>query len=189
MGMTEREVPMQRVVTGRDRAGKSIFVSQGPVSRGVAMKGVPRFRIDEVWNVVGVPELPASHEDPTLTAHPFFPDPGGSEFCVVTIPAASDLTRAAKSGVDLEAAEREFYAQFPRMADSMESGAPGMHTTQTVDYGVVLSGEIWLELDDGAKAHLKAGDCVIQNGTRHAWRNLADQECVMAFVVVGAKQR
>jgi hypothetical protein len=180
---------MRRVVTGRDRAGKSIFVSEGPVSRGVAMKGVPRFRIDEVWTAASVPELPAGHEDPTLAPHPFFPDPGGTEFCVVTFPAATDLTRAAESGVDLEAAEREFYAQFPRMADSMESGEPGMHTTRTVDYGVVLSGEIWLELDDGAKTCLKAGDCMIQNGTRHAWRNLADHECVMAFVIVGAKQR
>jgi hypothetical protein len=153
------------------------------------MRGVPRFRIDEVWSTVSVPELPTSHEDPTLVPHSFFPDPGGTEFCVVTFPSTSDLTRAAESGVDLEAAEREFYAQFPRMADSMERGAPGMHTTRTVDFGVVLSGEIWLELDDGAKAHLKAGDCVIQNGTRHAWRNFADHECVMAFVVVGAKQR
>ncbi|HSD10473.1 MAG TPA: cupin domain-containing protein [Candidatus Binatia bacterium] len=180
---------MRRVVTGRDQAGKSIFVSEGPVPRGVAMRGVPRFRIDEVWRLAGIPDLPADRDDPTLAPHPFFPDPGGTEFCVVTFPAASDLADAAESGVDLGAAEREFYAQFPRMADSMESGAPGMHTTRTIDYGVVLSGEIWLELDDGAKAHLKAGDCVIQNGTRHAWRNLSDRECVMAFVIVGARTR
>jgi hypothetical protein len=153
------------------------------------MKGVPRFRIDEIWTVPGVPELPSGRTDPTLAPHPFFPDPGGTEFCVVTIPPASDLTRAVEAGINLVAAEREFYAQFPRMADSMESASPGMHTTRTVDYGVVLSGEIWLELDDGAKAHLKAGDCVIQNGTRHAWRNLAERECVIAFVVVGAKKR
>ena len=55
---------MRRAVTGRDRAGKSIFASEGPVPRGVAMNGVPRFRIDEVWTAAGVPELPASPENP-----------------------------------------------------------------------------------------------------------------------------
>ena len=179
---------MKRVVTGRDSSGKSIFVSEGAPPRGVAMSGIPRFRIDEVWALPGVPELPPPAEDPTLTPHGFFPAPGGSEFCVVTFPPASDVTRAAESGVDLEAAERKFYASFPGMADSMEKDAPGMHTTRSVDYGVVLSGEIWLELDDGAKVHLTPGDCVVQNGTRHAWRNLADRECVMAFVVVGARR-
>ncbi|MGH7857089.1 MAG: cupin domain-containing protein, partial [Candidatus Binatia bacterium] len=71
----------------------------------------------------------------------------------------------------------------------MESDAPGMHTTQTVDYGVVLRGEISLELDDGAKVRLRPGDCVVQNGTRHAWRNESGRECVMAFVIVGAEKR
>jgi len=71
----------------------------------------------------------------------------------------------------------------------MEPDAPGMHTSQTVDYGVLIRGEVWLELDDGAKRLLKPGDCVIQNGTRHAWHNTSDRESVMAFVVVGADKR
>lgn len=180
---------MRRVVTGYDPSGKSIFVSEGAVSRGAALKGVPRFRIDEVWAVPGIPELPARHDDPTLRPHAFFPAAGGTEFCVVTFPPDSEVARAAESGVDLEAAQREFYAQFPGLSDSMEAGAPGMHTTRTVDYGVVISGEIWLELDDGVQAHLKAGDCVVQNGTRHAWKNLGDRECIMAFVIVGAHSK
>ena len=74
-------------------------------------------------------------------------------------------------------------------AGTMEPDAPGMHTSQTIDYGVVVRGEVWLELDDGAKRLLKPGDCVIQNGTRHAWHNTSSEECVMAFVVVGANKR
>jgi quercetin dioxygenase-like cupin family protein len=50
----------------------------------------------------------------------------------------------------------------------------------------VLSGEVWLELDDGAEVHLQPGDCVIQNGTRHAWRNRSQQPCVIAVALVGA---
>ena len=61
-----------------------------------------------------------------------------------------------------------------------------MHTTATVDYEVVLSGRVVLELDDGETRELKAGDTVIQNGTRHAWRNPFDEPCLLAVVLVGA---
>ncbi|MFF5968677.1 cupin domain-containing protein [Streptomyces collinus] len=63
-----------------------------------------------------------------------------------------------------------------------------MHATPTVDYGIVLQGEIVLELDDGHRTSLSAGDIVIQNGTRHAWRNRSDQPATMAFVLIGAEQ-
>jgi len=63
---------------------------------------------------------------------------------------------------------------------------PGMHTTDTVDFDVVLSGEIYLELDDGSEVLLKAGDCVIQNGTRHAWQNRSAKDCISAVALIGA---
>ena len=72
-----------------------------------------------------------------------------------------------------------------RMSPGLESG---MHTSDTIDYGIVVSGEMWLELDDGAEAHLKQGDCVVQNGTRHNWRNRGSEVCVMAFALIGAKR-
>ncbi len=68
----------------------------------------------------------------------------------------------------------------------MEPNHPGMHTTDTVDFDVVVFGEVVLELDDGAEVVLKAGDCVIQNGTHHAWHNRAAQKCMIAFSLVGA---
>ena len=180
---------MRRVVTGHDASGKSVFVSEGEPPHGVALRGVPRFRIDEVWSVVGVPTLPPASGEPTTQQHPFFPAPGGTGFVMVTFPPESDVTRAAESGTDIPAAQQEFYDSFPGLAGTMEPDAPGMHTSQTVDYGVVIRGEVWLELDDGAKRLLKPGDCVIQNGTRHAWHNTSDRECVMGFVVVGANKR
>jgi quercetin dioxygenase-like cupin family protein len=70
----------------------------------------------------------------------------------------------------------------------MRSDDSMMHATDTVDYGVVLAGEMWMELDDGVEVHLGAGDCVVQNGTWHGWRNRGDRPCVMAFVVVGAER-
>lgn len=66
------------------------------------------------------------------------------------------------------------------------SGAP-MHRTKTVDYGIVLSGEIDLELDDGSTLHLEAGDIVVQRATAHAWYNRSQQVTRMLFVMVDAK--
>ena len=82
------------------------------------------------------------------------------------------------------AAIAELEAKLPGMAAHLEPDHPGMHTTQTVDIGLVLTGEIDLELDDGATQHLVAGDFVIQNGTRHAWRNRSGAPTTMAFVLV-----
>jgi mannose-6-phosphate isomerase-like protein (cupin superfamily) len=61
-----------------------------------------------------------------------------------------------------------------------------MHTTDSVDYGIVISGEMTLELDDGAIVHLKPGDCVVQNGNHHRWANRSRRPCMMAFVLIGA---
>ena len=68
----------------------------------------------------------------------------------------------------------------------MEPDAPGMHTTDTIDFEVVLDGEVWLELDDGVEVHLRAGDTVVQNGTRHAWRNHGDTTARLAVFLIGA---
>jgi len=64
-----------------------------------------------------------------------------------------------------------------------------MHTTDTIDCAVVISGECWLELDGEAETHLHAGDCVVQNGTRHAWRNRSDAPCVLFVTLLGAARR
>ena len=69
----------------------------------------------------------------------------------------------------------------------MESGQNGMHRTPSLDLICLLSGEIWLELDDG-EVHLRQGDCIVQNGTRHRWRNRGSEPCLMAFVSVGGKR-
>jgi mannose-6-phosphate isomerase-like protein (cupin superfamily) len=78
--------------------------------------------------------------------------------------------------------------KIPGMGDHFERGAPGMHTSDTIDYGVVVRGEMTLELDDGKMIHLRQGDCIVQNGTRHRWRNPLPEPCLMAYVSVGGKR-
>ncbi len=58
--------------------------------------------------------------------------------------------------------------------------------TPTVDYAILLDGDLWLELDDGATVHLSAGDIVVQQATRHGWRNKGERPATLAFVMLGA---
>jgi quercetin dioxygenase-like cupin family protein len=88
--------------------------------------------------------------------------------------------------LDIEAALLELDAKLPGLAEVMEPDHPGMHTTDTVDLDLVVSGEVWLELDDGEEVQLHVGDCVVQNGTRHAWHNRTSEPAVMFVALLGA---
>jgi quercetin dioxygenase-like cupin family protein len=70
------------------------------------------------------------------------------------------------------------------LAETFERDEPAMHATATVNYAVVLDGEIWLEVDDHQTVHLRRGDVVVQNGTRHGWRNKGSQTATMLFVLL-----
>ncbi len=177
---------MRRVVTGHDAAGKSVFVFDDEPSLQ-ATHSATGAQLTEVWGTVEVPSVPDSGDDPTIVEHQYFPAPGGTAFVVVRFAPAARGEQAAASGVDVEAATKEFYGHFRGLGDLMEPDHPGMHTSQTVDYIVILSGEIDLELDYGETRRLKAGDLIVQNGTRHAWRNPGDVDCVAVAVLVGAR--
>jgi mannose-6-phosphate isomerase-like protein (cupin superfamily) len=153
---------MKCVVTGQDKSGKSIIVRSGP-AEAITLSLLPGYAFHRVWGSDVVPQLPS---DGTPTAQPrYFPGPHGFRFGFVTIPpdAASGVEE-----VGTEAALAEIQQKLPGMMEVLDADHPGMHTTDTVDFDVVVSGEVYLELDDGAEVLLKPGDCVIQNGTRHA---------------------
>lgn len=65
---------------------------------------------------------------------------------------------------------------------------PVMHETETLDYVIVMEGEVDMLLDDGAEVHMKAGEVIIQRGTLHGWANRGDKPCRIAFVLVDAKR-
>lgn len=180
---------MQRAVTGHTPEGKSVFTSVGEPPRVLKMTNLPGPDMTEVWATAGVPDVPVDEVDPTIEMASLVPEPGETRFRIMRVAPTQEFVRALEKGIDMEAARQEALTKFPGLAEAMETADPGMHTTDTVDYGIVISGEIWLELDDGAEVHLKQGDCVVQNGTRHAWRNKSSETCVMAFVMIGAKRR
>jgi quercetin dioxygenase-like cupin family protein len=76
--------------------------------------------------------------------------------------------------------------RLPGVLACLEPDNPGMHTTDTIDFKVVLSGDVILQLDDGAEKVLRPGDTVVQNGTRHRWGNRGTEPAVMAALTIGA---
>ena len=98
-------------------------------------------------------------------------------------------TTQPREGIDLAAAAEKMERDLPGLVSYIEPDNPGMHTTATIDYEYVVSGRCVLELDDGATRELGVGDTVIQNGTRHAWRNPFDEPCVLVVCLIGANHQ
>lgn len=175
---------IRRVVTGRDTAGKSIFVSDGTPPVASEFVHVPGMAVSLGWKSDVDAASSSSNADPTLEIGSFVPSVGGTTLLIVTFPP--DSVRASPE-FDPIAAGGESMRLLPGLAETFERAAPGMHTTPTLDYGVLLDGELSLELDDGAVKALKPRDVVVQNGTRHAWRNSSNRPATMLFVLIGAR--
>jgi mannose-6-phosphate isomerase-like protein (cupin superfamily) len=177
---------IRRVVTGHTPEGKSVLVSDGTPPRTVVIPGIKDSSITAVWATdYGMSALPGS-DDPTPAMTTFVPNSGGTRFLVTVAPPAG---QGLEPGTDLAAVAKEMLTKLPGLAQAMEPDNPGMHTTDTVDYDIIISGDVSLELDDGQEVHLKAGDIVIQNGTRHRWRNTGKKPCVVYSVLVGVPRR
>lgn len=173
-----------RVVTGHDSDGNSCFVQQAVPPRTDAYKHIPGMVSRLVWATGSQPNLPSDEMDPTPQVTNFVPAPGETRFLIVTFPPDSVF---ASPNFDEKAAIQENLAVCPGLAERFEPD--GMHATPTIDYGIVLDGEIWLELDEGRSSHLRQHDVVIQNGTRHAWRNKSNRTATLAFVLVGMQAK
>jgi len=175
----------RRVVTGV-RGGRSVVVSDGAVPNAHHYTAIPGMMTSIVYATAATPLLP---QDDRETAPPGLrvpPAPGDTRLMIVTFPPDSSMSHP---GFDPAAADAEQRTFIPGLAELFEPDAPGMHRTQTLDYDIVLDGEIWLELDDGETTHLRAGDVAVQCGTRHAWRNFSDRTATMCFVLIGAVPR
>jgi mannose-6-phosphate isomerase-like protein (cupin superfamily) len=173
-------VRVRRVVTGHDGNGKAVFAADEHVDP-VMVALVPRAEFHLLWGADHPPTFP---DDGGPTPQPsYFPPVGGYRFGLFTLPPAPASEPAE---LDLEAALAEIEEKLPGMLAHMEPDNPGMHTTDTIDFEVILSGEVVLELDDGAERVLRPGDTVVQNGTRHRWANRGTEPAVVAVILLGA---
>jgi hypothetical protein len=180
--------PPKRALTGRDEAGKSVFKSFDVTSKVVDIDSNPGLTFYELYRTEGVPQLTGLEPDPMLKGTIGFPGPGGTMFRLISYPPKRPEGYKPPPGATFESGLKELSDKLPGMGDVFDRSAPGMHTSDTIDYGVVVRGEMTLELDNGEKVHLRQGDCIVQNGTRHRWRNPLSEPCLMAFVSVGGKR-
>jgi len=174
---------MHCLVTGQNKSGKSIIVSHAPV-KPVTVAMMPGYQFYRLWGNDATPVLPSDGTPPPQTQ--FFPPKNGFRFGMFNLPPA---TSASVQQSPTPAFLEEMEQKLPGALEVLEADHPGMHTTDTVDFDIVIFGEVVLELDDGAEVVLKAGDCVIQNGTRHAWHNRSSEKCLIAFSLVGADRK
>ncbi|MFC6308125.1 cupin domain-containing protein [Paraburkholderia dipogonis] len=160
-----------------------MVIFDGATPRTVNFESIPGHAFAQIWTTPLSPVLPAGNADPTEGQIGLLPPAGGTSLLIVTFPP--DRTMSTP-GFDPVAAGEECVARMPDLARTFEPEYPGMHRTDTVDYAIVLSGEIWLEVDDGNETLLCPNDVVVQQGTRHAWRNKSDTPSTVAFFMVGA---
>jgi mannose-6-phosphate isomerase-like protein (cupin superfamily) len=177
---------IRRVVSG-EVGGKAKVVSDEIVT-AASLDGTSQLAL--IWSGDEAPRFPLSGKQPKTPV--YFPTLGGYRFVIFTVPPEGEAVAArarltpeaqAKSLADLEAHIGT------GLTDWMEPDHPGMHTTDTIDFEVILSGEVWLELDDGEEVHLKEGDTFVQNGTRHRWFNRGKVPAKIAVVLIGGHPR
>ena len=172
---------VRRVVTGHDASGKSVFVSDEQVAPRVPVL-LPGSEFTMLWGGDETPRFPGDGSMPNW--HTYFPPVGGFRFSMFTLPPGN--AEPEPSELTGEEAVADAEEKLPGLLSYLERDDPGMHTTDTIDFEVVLEGTVILELDDGAEVTLNPGDTVVPNGTRHRWRNPGDVPARLALFVCGA---
>ena len=173
--------PIRRIVTGKDASGKAIALIDG-VAGSVHRRAEMGVTNTLLWVTDSAPADLSGQEDAAARKVGVPPPPGGTIFRVVEFAPQQEIT--ADYETRLKAIQTIGLA--PEGPARERPRDPAMHRTRTIDYAVVLSGEIDMLLDD-SEVHLKAGDVVIQRGTNHAWVNRGSEPCRIAAILVDAR--
>jgi len=170
---------IRRVVTGHDAQGRAVCIADGYATNVLQRPNRPGVTLTNLWQNA---RTPTEYDGATETvAGPFalHPPKGGAVFRIVEFePEDPEVLKT----LDGKAAFAEMGAAHAIVENARH---PFMHRTDSVDYAVILQGEISMLLDE-SEVHLKAGDVVIQRGTNHAWSNRGKETCLIAFVLVDA---
>lgn len=172
----------RRIVVG-NVGGRSRVIETGTPERTHVARHTPGFEQSVVWATPSAPTADVPASDPAIALATLVPGAGQTRMIVLTVPPDAVYARP-----DFEPgpAALEMAEIAPGLAELFEVEHPGMHTTPTVDYDVVIEGELCLELTDG-EIVVGAGDIVIQHGARHAWRNRTDKPARLLAVLIGTE--
>lgn len=174
---------VRRVVTGHDDQGRACILIDAPTVNGIKIASA-NVEMFEVWSTAGAPaQIAPTESDPTNRPLRIAPDALGTCLRICDLHPGEI---AMASGADAEATNAILGEEHSSGGWNPEGDHPTMHRTETVDYGIVISGEVWLVVDTG-ETLLKQGDCCIQRGTNHAFENRSDETCRIAFVIVDGK--
>jgi hypothetical protein len=179
--MSEQSLPpVRRIVTGINSAGRSCIVEDGvsPAMQLIAARA--SYRNNNLWRTLGCAESVDAPD--SITEHRgVLPPAGGTVIRVIDIPPES-----ADAAERKRQTETVFASMFPDAKhDAAHARHPGMHATNTIDYAILLSGELIAILED-AETVMRAGDVLIQRGTNHAWANRSDSIARIAFILIDA---
>lgn len=180
MGRSLRIKPVRRIITGHDAHGQSIILDDAPSPHAMTMAGVDNFGCTDVWKTTGTPDN-NSFSDPCSLPVTLAPPEGGTVLRLVEFPPDNEY-------VGKWNAEAAFASLGKSGAEAVSKGSTrheGMHTTKSVDYAIVMEGEIWAVLDK-TETLMSRGDVLIQRGTSHAWSNRTNESCCVAFVLIDA---
>jgi mannose-6-phosphate isomerase-like protein (cupin superfamily) len=173
---------IRRVVTGKDATGKAIAMIDA-VATTVLRREELGITNTLLWVTDSTPADLSNQEDTANKKIGVVAPPGGTIFRVVEFSPETDV----KADYETRLRIIQSIGLAPEGDSREKPRDPAMHRTKTIDYALILSGEIDMLLDD-SEIHLKAGDVVIQRGTNHAWVNRGNQSCQVAFVMVDAKE-
>jgi mannose-6-phosphate isomerase-like protein (cupin superfamily) len=176
--MAEEVKPVRRIVTVDDESGKSTAIADGPSPDVRTDPARPGFSSTRIWVTDTTPARIKGVRETLHLPHTLEPPARGSVCRIVTFPP-DDAYRGKVGAREVQAF---FEAMGSPQASTYSPSAPHpyMQKTCTLDFCLVLEGEITLVLDT-EEVHLKAGDTVIQRGTNHAWSNRSNRPCVVAF--------
>lgn len=174
---------IRRIVTGHDAQGRSTISEDAASPHVMAIHGIPAHAVTDLW---------ATRSSPA--------DSGAADTCGVPVqlapPAHGTVFRVVEFPPDAQWLGRvDTRAAFASMGESgakaLAGGGPQphpfMHKTASVDYALIMNGEIWAVLET-AETLMKAGDVLVQRGTNHAWSNRSNTPCLVAFVLVDAAE-
>jgi hypothetical protein len=174
--------PIRRVVTANNISGKSYFLEDGPSPSVKEVVERPGYRVTNIWRTTESPAM-VNVKD-TIEQHTgVLPPPNGCVFRVIDYPPEP------KDPLEVKRLQDATFAKlYPDAGHDLKPGDhPGMHITETIDYAIVLAGEMTAIMET-EETILKAGDILIQRGTNHAWANRSDFPARIAFILIDGKK-
>ena len=180
--MTNTLPPIRRIITGDDARGRSSIVEDAPATAIRTVEDRPGYRAVNVWRTVGMP-MPIGAPDDIADHKGILPPKEGTILRIIDFPPEPKDPAERKRRI--QATFGTIYSDAQH--DKREGAHPGMHRTDTIDYAIILEGEIWAVMDEG-ETLMRTGDVMVQRGTNHAWANRSEKTARICFVLMDGRR-